>query len=253
LLKQFLKRRLKIARGFYRTYVRGNRQAYDPKSWWDTLFYTGPITDEDTIGRDRGVLTTAYHYASVEMLILRHLRNAGLKLDPLRVCDIGSGAGHWIEFYLSLGATECVGIDISQRAVEHNKRKYAGRENVSFHHGNAGDVLPTLGNRFDLVNAIGVMFHLVDDTQWTRTIEGVANVLEPGGIFIVGGHFGLINNLNVQYDAQHNVNKKLRSAAHWKATLKEAGFTDIQIHRNRAYLSIADPIPENNILTARRK
>ena len=55
-----------------------------------------------------------------------------------------------------------------------------------------------LGERFALVNAIGVMFHIVDDAAWERALRNVARHLEPGGRWIVGGQFGWVT-ANVQF------------------------------------------------------
>jgi cyclopropane fatty-acyl-phospholipid synthase-like methyltransferase len=184
------------------------------------------------------------------MLILRHLTNEDFDLPSKRICDLGSGSGHWIDFYLSLGASQCTGIDISRKATDFLDKKFAAQDNVVIHTGRLDQVLQNLDDPYDLVNVIGVMFHLVEDEQWLRVISEVARILNPGGLFVVGGHFGLLNNLNVQFNSDNKVNKRLRSAAHWKRTLRCSGFGRVTIYRNRAYLSVRDSLPENNLLVA---
>ncbi len=68
------------------------------------------------------------------------------------------------------------------------------------HHGKAFEILKKLDESFNLINAIGVMFHIVDDSEWINTINAIAKVLRKNGLFIVGGHFGSLNGLNVQID-----------------------------------------------------
>ncbi|MDH3199010.1 MAG: class I SAM-dependent methyltransferase, partial [Candidatus Krumholzibacteria bacterium] len=150
-LKRFLKKRAKVLRGLYRTHVRGHRRAYDPGAWWDGAFFTKGLSDRQTIGPDQNVLTGAYHYASVELLVLRHLRNGRFDLESKSVCDLGSGSGHWIDFYLSLGASRCVGVDVSSKSVAFLQERYAGRHEVEIRQGAVVDVLRRLEERFDLV------------------------------------------------------------------------------------------------------
>jgi Methyltransferase domain len=252
MLRPFLTRRSKIARGFYRTRIRGHRQAYAADTWWDQEFFTSGLSDRQTIAPEKNVLTAAYHYASVELHTLRYLCRNRADLRSASICDLGSGSGHWIDFYLSLGASRCDGLDVSRKAVEFLEQKYPRDDRVSIHHGRIHEVLARLSHRYDLVNAIGIMFHLVDDEEWRLTIHQVAGSLEPGGLFVVGGHFGWLDNLNVQFDSKNRVNKRLRSAWRWRRCLKDAGFGRIQIQRNRAYLGIPDSLPENNVLIARK-
>lgn len=207
--------------------------------WWDRAFYQGEITDRATIYWRRGLVQTALHYASVETIILPALQRQ--RMD--RIIDIGSGAGHWLKFYQGLGS-EAVGCEVSTKCVDHLRSS-----GYTVEHGAAAEVLPMLGHA-DVVNAIGVMFHIVDDAEWERTIHLVGAALKPGGLFVVGGHFGWLDGVNVQVGEDGTVNKRLRSARRWRKVLKGAGFSTVRIVRNRAYLRSTEPLPENNILFA---
>jgi SAM-dependent methyltransferase len=253
MLKQFLRKQRKILRGAHRTFVRGERTAYDSSSWFDNQFFTRGMSDRQTIAPDQNPLVAAYHYNSVENLILRHLLNRRRDATPSTVCDLGSGSGHWIDFYRSLGVSRCLGIDVSSKSVDFLKAKYAGQDDVAIHHGRIRDVLASLDARFDLVNAIGVMFHIVDDGEWEETLRQAGRVLTPRGLFVVGGHFGLLDGVNVQFDADNTVNKRLRSLSRWKRSLRRAGFAGTTLYRNTAYLHVFDALPENNVLVAEKQ
>ena len=97
------------------------------------------------------------------------------------------------------------------------------------------------------------MFHIVNDAEWSATIAAVSQVLRPGGVFIVGGHFGLWDGLDVQVDASRASTKRLRSARHWKKELRLNGFRRFRRLRNRAYLRLDTTLPENDLLLARKK
>jgi hypothetical protein len=228
--------------------MRGNRKSYEPGTWWDNKFFTKGLSDRQTIAADKNLLTAKYHYASVELLILRYLQNKGRDLTLSTICDLGSGSGHWIDFYLSLGASHCLGIDVSRKSVDFLRAKYRECQEVTIEHGRIHEVLASTDLKFDLVHAVGLMFHLVDDEEWEETVRQVGRVLLAGGLFVVGGHFGLLDGLNVQFDSENTVNKRLRSASHWKRSLQQAGFVRTRIYRNSAYLYIRDSLPENNVL-----
>src|SRR5690606_34184649 len=119
---------------------------------------------------------------------------------------------------------------------------------VDVRHGRARDHLADL--QADVVNAIGVMFHIVDDREWADTVQAIANALKPGGVIVVGGHFGWLNSVNVQYCSDGTVNKRLRSARRWRQTLTRAGFANIRTLRNNAYLHASSSLPEANLLVA---
>lgn len=250
MLRQFMRRRARDLKAAYRTYIKRETTAYEASSWWDESFFTQGLSDRQTISAKQNEVTAAYHYASIELLILRQLRQTRFELEGKTVCDIGAGAGHWLDFYRARGATRCTGIDVSERSVEFLRNKYAGQDGVTIHHGKAGDVLGKLPEPVDVVNAIGVMFHIVDDQEWESTIRSIGTALKPGGLFIAGGEFGWLDGINVHFDQQRRVNKRLRSLAHWKRSLRAAGFASVAVHRNHAYLFIEDRLPENNVLVA---
>jgi len=252
MLKQFFWKRRKILLG-WRATILGRGSNYDAQSWWDKSFYTSGISDEQTICANKSQLSSMHHYRSVEMLILRHLHDRGVATEGKSVLDIGAGAGHWIEFWKQLGAASIDGADVSQQSVEHLRTKYAADDGVRIHHGPAHQVLADLEQSFNIVNAIGVMFHIVDDDEWSKTILAVAESLEAGGLLVVGGHFGWLNKINVQFDENGHINKRLRSKRYWFKTLRQAGFKACRVYRNRAYLHINDTQPENSVLIARKK
>jgi len=250
MIKQFLTRQKKILKGIYFSYLKKKGQRYEASKFWDASVYVHGISDRQTIDPNQSPYSSKYHYCSVEMQILKHLYNNGIETKKSSVLDIGSGSGHWIEFYKALGAVKISGIDVSETSINYLNQKYSSDPETTFYKGKAVDVFNQLKDKFDIVNAIGVMFHIVDDQEWLETINKIALMIPKNGIFIVGGHFGFLNGLNVQIDHFGSINKRLRSKSTWKRTLIKAGFSTIKFYKNNAYLWINDTIPENNVLIA---
>ncbi len=250
MIKQLLLKKAKITFGFLNTYIRKKGQKYDDSKWWDTSFYTEGVSDRQTISLKKNFITAKYHYASMELQILKHLRNKEIHVNQSNLMDIGSGSGHWIDFYKTLEVGSITGMDVSRSSFKYLSQKYSGDASIEIHQGKALEVIANLDNSFDIINAVGVMFHIIDDSEWQNTIFSIANTLKSGGLFIIGGHFGFLDGLNVQIDSDGYINKRLRSKGHWVRTLKQAGFTNIKLYRNNSYLWINDSLPENNVLVA---
>lgn len=250
MIKRYLIKKIKISRGIYFTYIKPKGKKYKDSEYFDKSFYTRGISDRQTLSAKKSPITAQYHYCSVELKILSYLLNNKIDVFNSAILDICSGSGHWISFYKTIGSNDLTGIDVSEKAVEYLKNKYSDDDNVSFYNGKASEVIGSIDKQIDIVNAIGVMFHIVDDSEWKYTIRKIARVIPKDGIFIAGGHFGILNGLNVQIDKNNHINKRLRSKNVWNKTLKKEGFSKVKFYKNNAYLGINDTLPENNIIIA---
>jgi SAM-dependent methyltransferase len=239
----------KLLRGWSRRHRPATSMA-DAQQWWDKRLYAAGVGDAQTLSAKRkSPVSELLHYRSIEYLILRHLARHAIPTQGARVLDLGSGAGHWIEFFLELGARELVSIEIAPTACDHLRRRF---ENAPVHVvcQDAVSALSSQHEQFDIISAVGFMFHIVDDVEWETVIQNVGRLLRPGGILVVGGHFGFVDGLNVQV-TKDRVYKRLRSGRRWRKVLRKAGLNNITIVRNRAYLYSQDTLPENNLLFAR--
>ena len=135
MIKQWFIQQGKTARGIWWTYFnRGSNinKPYDANNWWNDRYYTTGVSDAKTIRQEQDEMSTAYHYSTIELLILRHFCNNGIVVKNKAIFDIGSGAGHWLNFYSSLGAKELTGVDIARAPYEFLSKKYK-RTQKPFH------------------------------------------------------------------------------------------------------------------------
>ncbi len=240
----------KNLRGLKKTALR-NRKLIS-NEWWDSEFYIdSSLEDRKTIFNSCDAAAAAYHYASIELLISKYFFEQKISADGLKVLDIGSGSGHWLDFYESLGFGNMVGVDVSEKSIEHLRSKYKEDREKTFYKGTAKNYLMGRNDKFDVINAIGVMFHIVDDREWLETIKLFADHLTEDGVIVIGGFFGALNNIDVQFGADGSVNKRLRSAKNWKEKLSENGLKDIKLVKNVTSLEIDHVLPENNLIFAR--
>jgi SAM-dependent methyltransferase len=257
---------------FVKHYVRPRRmrrpqRGYVAKDFFESWHRALPsdVSDGDTISAGSRMLDTRYHYNVVENAILASLAGGGRR-SAGSVLDIGSGAGHWIDFYLeALDADRVVGAELSSVAASQLTERYAGDGRVTIVEADISAAAPGIEGRFDVINAVGVMFHIVEDDLWQRAVRNMAELLAPGGVIVVSGQFGLTTQ-NVQF---HNtdrfsswdelraarsevalVNKRIRSLRRWKRCAAEAGLRVDSVRRNRTPDGINTP--ENNVLMLSR-
>jgi len=107
--------------------------------------------------------------------------------DALRgahVLNFGCGYGYFEDLWERWGAAEVFGIDIARNVIEANLERTPRR------HYRAGDLSedpelladwPTA----DLVTAIDVAYHIVDDEKLEQVLAVLVGKIRPGGLFLV--------------------------------------------------------------------
>lgn len=235
--------------------ARGRATRYDAKSSWNDRYERaiseGWFDDAGTISRTTSPLLAQYSYNAVENAILE-LALRGEIPTARTVLDVGSGAGHWIEFYRDkLDAAELVAIEISAAAAAALRDRYAGAREITVLEADAAAEGFDLGRQFDVVNAVDVLFHVVDDGHWRRAVANLSRHLAPEGRLVVAEHVSLVTHDAGFRPAEAGgpetlVYKRVRSRRAWRACAREAGLDvrgTAKIRRNRTL-----PTPANRLL-----
>ena len=112
-----------------------------------------------------------------------------LDVDPAasKVLDIGSGTGFYVERWKDLGVSNLTGIDLTSVAVERLKKEYP---EYSFYELDISSEFPAgTPSTFDLVSALDVLFHIVNDDLFERAIANIYNLCKRGGYFLLSDNF----------------------------------------------------------------
>ncbi len=260
---------------FLKTYVypitiRGKRKPYDAARYFESYYKAvggEEFSDRITIGPAVVPLHSKFHYNAVENSIIRGLLRCQVKENPA-VLDLGSGAGHWIEFYLNtFAALHVCGLEISKTCVDKLREKYVRTDRVAIVEGDITDKSFCVDRKFDIVNAIGVVFHIVDDRLWLQALINIRRLLNDDGLVIIGGQFGMITR-NVQFHAtdefenleemrrspvggEVRINKRIRSLRRWKKVARMAGLRVKLVIRTPNFSDILTP--ENNVMVLERR
>jgi SAM-dependent methyltransferase len=237
---------------------------YDPKAFWEQRLGE----HFDLVGKGETGLSLAYNracYGLRAVQLERALRRAGVELEGRRVLDVGCGTGFFTDFYLRRGAN-VTGLDITTTSVDRLRRQFPQAKFV------LADVSETVPDeRYDVVNAFDVLYHITDPARWERAIQNLARAVAPGGWFVLTDLFD-----RGESEEQHNV---IRPLSVYRERLRSSGLepgeltpTHVLLNRplgplrflnrvpallyavDRALLGVGFSLPRrtNRILVARR-
>lgn len=98
---------------------------------------------------------------------------------PLYLLDAGCGKG-WFSRELARFGHKVDGIDGSAAAIEHCRQLGGGPE---FHRSTlSGWRSPHL---YDVVLSVDVLFHILDDDEWERSVRNLASLVRLGGKLLI--------------------------------------------------------------------
>jgi len=148
----------------------------NPEEFWNTRHQS---TDEWRSGGDKGLSIASnksFYFHRLGLLV--SLMDEFQFNDRLRILDAGCGKG-WLSDLLSSIGHEVTGIDTSQTAIDICRRHRSGRfVRVPLH-----DFSDVAG--FDVIVLLDVMFHILDDLIWERSLRNLAANLRSNGIMII--------------------------------------------------------------------
>jgi SAM-dependent methyltransferase len=200
------------------------------------------FNEKDLISPEWSWAEAKYHYNLVENGIIDLLRQQFEVITGKRVLDVGTGTGHWIGFYHTyLEAAEITAVDFSQVSVRKLQARYAEQSEIRVQQANIAQREGQFKAHFDVINAIGVMFHLVDDGLWRAAVANLVDYLSSDGIAIIGGDFG-------EETRELGVMRKHRSLAQWKATLNELGAKVVAVNYHDWFKGGSNDGLKNNLL-----
>lgn len=152
-----------------RAYWRGRMEKHPP------LQATGTLPFDELYQR--------WLYRLKERAIDNVLSAARLDLFGRQVINLGCGHGYFERFFASRGATRITGVDFVESAIARLTRDQPAFEYLVADLG--GEVPAALkGRTFDLVSAIDVLYHIVDDATFERALSNACALCARGGVLL---------------------------------------------------------------------
>lgn len=123
----------------------------------------------------------AQHECLDQVLEQNHVQVNGAK-----VLDVGSGTGYWVDYYLKRQAAAVTGVDLTVTSRQYLKENFP--TGVFFTADISEPELP-FGGSFDIISAMGVLYHIVDEARFQQALNNLSNLLNPGGFLIISDAF----------------------------------------------------------------
>jgi len=149
--------------------------------WRDRLASDPSLTGVGT--RPFGAAYQRYLYRLKEAAIHRVLRIGRASVAGAKVLNVGCGVGYFELFFDRLGAARVTGVDVAASSIERLRRRHPQYE---YHVADVGLPLwaPLVGRSFDLVTAIDVLYHIVDDERFETAIANLCGLCDRGGLLL---------------------------------------------------------------------
>lgn len=127
-----------------------------------------------------------YLYRQKALALQTALERYDISLTGKTVLDVGCGTGFFIELYSGRGAKAVIGWDITETSVRALKERYphCRIEKVDI----AAPLATT--ERFDIINVLDVMYHIVDDDLFAQGLRNTAYLVGPGGYLFLTDRLG---------------------------------------------------------------
>lgn len=149
-----------------------------------------------------------------------------------RALDVGSGTGYWLDVLAERRPARLVALELTAVAAE---RLRARLPEVEVHHADVSEVALELPGPFDLVLAMSVLFHILDDAAFERALGNLARRLAPGGFLVISGVF----RRRRLPTARHI---RFRSLAAYREPLEREGLEIVEV-RPALYLFLRTLVP----------
>jgi SAM-dependent methyltransferase len=195
---------------------------YEPGSYWDQIYEGG--YDESAVGYPNLAVSLNRARYEVELRnVERALRTAAVP-SPRRVLDVGSGTGIWIDFWTRRGAHQVFGADLTEAAVQRLRERYPHAE---FLQADIGEPDVPLPRTMDVVSAMSVLLHIVDEQRFERALENLMASLRPGGSLILVEPLIVHRWWGPPFGAHSN--SRARPLSEYQRILASRGFTIVEL------------------------
>lgn len=191
---------------------------YQAKEFWNTRYLKFDATSSGHINLPLQYNNWLYRLKrkKVEKLVRKFSVSNDYK--NLSFAELGCGTGVYIKQWEKMGIKNLIGIDISSAAILKLKDLFPDYQ-FNESHLASKDILDICGKESrDIVTVIGVLVHIVDDDEFSKSIQNIAELLNENGSVIVSDYICR----GVSQDRQY---MKIRNIDWFINEFKKAGLT----------------------------
>jgi 2-polyprenyl-3-methyl-5-hydroxy-6-metoxy-1,4-benzoquinol methylase len=156
-------------------------ESFDPNRYWEqrlTASYSLGSVGWSGLGES----FNRWMYA-VRERVFSHVVGESIDGPPdLRVLDVGSGTGFYLDAWRKLGIRDLSGSDLTATAVARLRAAFVDTPIHQLDIGGDPEQLPD--ERYDAISIIDVLYHVVDDQRYAQAFHNLSTLLKPGGKLI---------------------------------------------------------------------
>jgi len=157
---------------------------YEPKKYWEDRLKTNfDITGVGCLGFNE---TYNKYLYSLKLSSLGMVLDGHAVIEGKYVLDIGSGTGFFVDYYNRKGAKKITGVDITKVSILKLREKYI---HYKFLVVDITDPNIYLKERFNIVNAFDVLYHIVDDAKFKTALQNISFWCDKGGYVLITDYF----------------------------------------------------------------
>lgn len=190
-------------------------QPFDAKSYWESrLRHQYDLRGVGDIGLPESYNAMLYRIRGLAFRGV--LTTLSLRAGEFDALDIGSGTGFYIEQWLRQAPRSLVGSDLTEAAVARLSERHPETTFIQCDIG--GPLPPALsGRQFDVVSAMDMLFHIVDDSRYAMAFANFARLIKPGGWLIFSDNLMLERRETIPHQVS-------RAESEVREVLDRAGF-----------------------------
>ena len=188
--------------------------AFDAEGYWADRYSTIDITRSGHI--DLPADYNKWLYARKKEVLFEGLKAAHFNPVGASVLEIATGTGVYVEAWQKRKISRLVGIDISAAAIAEMQGRFPKYQFYKRDLAKPG-LADLVGSGFDVVTAIDMLYHIVQDSDFPIALGNIADTVKPGGLFAIHDLFLHAGELDIDY-------LKLRTLDKYRAALDAAGF-----------------------------
>lgn len=157
---------------------------FDPHHYWSNLV-SGDLTLDRVGNVGCGIAFNEWIYRQKGEALHRALRDANISLAGTSIFEAAFGVGYYLSRWRSHGVGQVTGVDLSADAVEQARMEYP---DFDLQCQDLAELAPS-PTPFDVVFAIDVLYHIIDDVQWDRAVRNLARRVRAGGALVFTDQF----------------------------------------------------------------
>jgi len=158
---------------------------FDTQKYWEQRLQTR-LNLRGTGHKALSLENNAWLYQSQRDCMDRLVDRNGIEISGKSVLDIGCGTGFYVEYFQNRQAGQIFGIDITETSVQYLKRTFP---TATFIAGDISSVEPPLRGQFNIVSAIGVLYHILNEARFQQALMNICQLLAPGGYLFISDSF----------------------------------------------------------------